>query len=380
MRNEIGGLNRSDDQSLPAPKRRRAMPDMTTIDGLPVAAPITEIGSGDAPDGRGAEGAMSTVPQVPLGQPTHEIGAGNGSGGERAIASLDTIETVPVAANIAALSELQRQRRFCIKSQSRSDRACEAFIARYLGYRPKLPKPEGAAIWKQAAVARRRIEAEIKAIRDKAATEDWSTLQLTMTLDAYHAGAEAYSTIVGHSAAARVAWDNHLAQTKKQMRKLARGLPVWPWVEAISGFGDLGLAIIVGEAGDLAGYATKEKVWKWLGVAVINGERQQRKFGAEAAAAHGYNPCRRAELWTVADSMFRHQWRGAKDDVPAHAVGYYGEVYARRKAHTATREWTLGHRENDARRIMSKAALENLWRVWRGRPALPLLVEPPDAA
>jgi hypothetical protein len=165
-------------------------------------------------------------------------------------------------------------------------------------------------------------------------------------------------------------WDAHRNQTEKAMRKLARSLHVWPWVESVAGFGDLGLAIVIGETGDLSNYATKERVWKRLGLAVIDGERQQRKSSVEAAAAHGYNPKRRAEVWTVADSLFKHQWRGAKDDLEPRPIGPYGAVYERRKLHTETREWTPKHRDNDARRVMTKALMENLWRVWRGRPAL----------
>ena len=31
-------------------------------------------------------------------------------------------------------------------------------------------------------------------------------------------------------------------------------------------------------------------------------------------------------------------------------------------------KWTKGRCHNDARRIMSKALLRDLWRVWRGLP------------
>jgi hypothetical protein len=158
---------------------------------------------------------------------------------------------------------------------------------------------------------------------------------------------------------------------EKQMRKIARSLPIWLWVESVAGFGDLGLAIILAEAGcgftgrGLLDYATKEKLWKRLGLAVIEGERQRRKTDLELAEKHAYNPARRAEIWAIADSMFRHQWRGEKDGVAAHAIGPYGEIYAKRKASTEDRGWTLKHRDDDALRIMSKALIRDLWRKWR---------------
>ena len=58
-----------------------------------------------------------------------------------------------------------------------------------------------------------------------------------------------------------------------------------------------------------------------------------------------------------------------KRSTPARAVGPYGEVYARRKERTAWSNFiaTPKHRDNDARRIMTKAVIEDLWRVWNGK-------------
>jgi hypothetical protein len=257
---------------------------------------------------------------------------------------------------VSALAELQSQRTFCIKSQSRCDRSTEALIARYLGYSNSLDAKQRVALFKKASMARKAVEKGGEG-------------QLMVGNPA--GGALASLTpIILLSAQSRDAWDKHRAQVEKKMRQIARSLPVWTWVAQIKGLGDLGLAIIVGESGDLSNYATKERLWKRLGLAVIEGERQQRKAGAEAAAAHGYSPHRRAEVWTLlSDSMFRHQWRAEKEDQPAGPSGPYGEIYARRKAHTETREWTLGHRHNDARRVMSKALIEDLWKAWNASRA-----------
>lgn len=379
---EIEGHSSADHRQKNALSGARARSMAPTGNVVPAAAKDDEFGgqaTGDdhpatAPSGERATEAMDTISQVPAAV-TDKIGGLRrlddqkrcAPSSERAEPILTTDRSLPAAANIAALSELQRQRRFCIKSQSRTDRACEAFIARYLGYTPDMPKPEGAAIWKQAAALRRAVE---KGGRGQARSDGLDGGVLS-----------ACSPIILHSAAAREAWDNHRNQTEKQMRKLAAALPVHAWAKSIAGFGDLGLAIIIGETGDLSNYATKERVWKRLGLAVINGERQQRKSGAEAAAAHGYNPARRAEIWTISDSMFRHQWASAKDDAPAAPKGPYGTVYAARKAHTVNRDgWTLGHRENDARRVMMKFFLENLYRVWNDkRPLKPSEVATPRA-
>ncbi len=259
---------------------------------------------------------------------------------------------VALAETIAELKVLQSQRRFCIKSQSRCDRSVESFVARQMGYAADADPKERKAVFAKASTFRKSVE---KSGEGQIECEHQAEGALSAAVP-----------LILLSAASRDGWDKQRKHVEKRMRQLARALPVWPFVESVKGFGDLGLAIILGETGNLSLYATKERVWKRLGLAVIEGERQQCTTDKLKAAAHGYDPSRRAEIWTIADSMFRHQWAGEKDGAPAHATGRYGEIYAARKAHTADREgWTLAHRDDDARRIMSKALIEDLWREWR---------------
>lgn len=357
-------------------RRKRANAAVPTTQMLPASEPIPSDGGDDghlvnanhgtfaivADFGEGAIKSLSTEAGVP--PPPIETGATH---------LLAPKLAVPPSPTISALVELQKQRQFCIKSQSRCDRSCEAFIARYLGYRGDLTERERKELFKRAGTMRRAVEKGGLTISDnRCEVAPEAGGEGRRRGDNQHLRApSACIPIILNSATARMAWDSLRAQTEKQMRKLAASLPVYAWASSVKGFGDLGLAIIIGETGDLANYATKERVWKRIGLAVIEGERQQRRTNAEQAAAHGYNPKRRAEIWTIGDSMFKHQWHGAKDDLQAGPSGPYGEVYARRKAHTETREgWTLAHRDADARRIMMKALVENLWRVWNGKEAL----------
>lgn len=153
--------------------------------------------------------------------------------------------------------------------------------------------------------------------------------------------------------------------TERQMEELAETLPVARWRKKITGFGALGLAVIIAEAGnDLRRFPTVSKLWKRLGLAVIDGERQRRKTDPELALLHGYVPRRRAEMWTLADSMFRHQWRGGE------AQGPYGEAYAKRRERTLVThpEWTKPHQRDDAKRVMFKALIADLWGAWHNKP------------
>ncbi len=266
-----------------------------------------------------------------------------------------------------ALRMLQRQRQFCITSQSRCDRSCESFIARVIGYNPEADEKSRKAVFKSASDMRKRVEKGDSGEGHPHAGNH------------YGDALSAVTPIILNSAIARKAWDALRENTEKEMRKIVKALPAYGWVSSVRGFGDLGFAIIIGETGDLANYATKERVWKRLGLAVMEGQKQGRRSNAEEAAKHGYSPKRRAEIWTIGDSMFRAQRRGAKEvdgvEVPAHSLGIYGDVYARRKAYTLVREtgptdWTPAHRENDARRLMMKSLVEDLWRVWNGKEAL----------
>lgn len=330
---EIAGQDRTGGHLAVARKRRGASTRLAACVAVPPVAPISEIGGGDVAPG--GEGHCRADDQI-----THAL-----------------------ASTLDRLRALQRQRQFCITSQSRCDRSCEAFIARVIGYSADADEKTRKETFARASAFRKEVEK----------TQGGEG---HLQADGHTPNAlSACVPIVINSAIARGAWDSLRDQAEKDMRKLARTLPGYEWVQSVKGFGDLGFAIIIAETGDLAGYATKERVWKRLGLAVIEGIRQQRRSGAEEAAAHGYSPKRRSEVWTIADSMFRKQWRGAKDDAPAGPLGVYGEVYAARKAHTVTREWTPKHRDNDARRVMTKRLIEDLWRVWNGKPPLDQLAQ-----
>ena len=201
-----------------------------------------------------------------------------------------------------------------------------------------------------------------------------------------------------------------------EMTDLAKQLPIAPFIQDVRGFSFLGLAVIQACAGtSFLDYKSPAALWKRMGVAVIGDVRQQRRAGkretVEERALYAYSPSRRAELYTfISDTMFRAQWRGERLNcskcekptkierkggtvscgecktvhaesaiIAAHAIGFYGEVYAQRKRHTLPRiaetaelsqseKWTPARCENDARRIMSKALLRDIWRVSRGMP------------
>lgn len=276
--------------------------------------------------------------------------------GEETIATLPqkAIECLSLAATIDRLKQLQRQRVFCIVQQSRANSSIGSYIVGLMGYRPDLPEAERKKLFKDASVFRKKVEA--------------GDGQASLDNHFYDA-----VPIILAAAHGRSAFDDLRKQAEKEMVKLAKSLPVYPWAESIRGLGDKALAIIIAETGDLSLYANPAKVWKRLGLAVIAGERQRKKTNAEEALAHGYNPRRRAEMYaSVGEPLFKHQ---------SMVSGLYRQRYDARRAHTATThsDWTKAHSHNDALRVMTKWLVKDLWRAWRAARSsvAPSFIMPP---
>lgn len=144
----------------------------------------------------------------------------------------------------------------------------------------------------------------------------------------------------------------HRALVEKRLVKLAKSLPVAPYVESVRGVGLASLAAIVGEAGDLSNYSTVAKLWKRLGLAVMADGTRQRRIGGEAALEHGYSPARRSVMWNVGACIVK-------------AGGPLKEIYDARKAYEAERVETKGHAHNRAQRYVEKRFARDLWVAWR---------------
>lgn len=148
------------------------------------------------------------------------------------------------------------------------------------------------------------------------------------------------------------------------MAKMARKLPAYAFAKGVTGFGDLAFAVLIGETGDLAKYDKPDKVWKRLGLAPLNGKamsnwRKQGGLSADDWVAAGYAPQRRAEVFAVVeDPLFRHQ---------ASRKGPYHITYIARRERTAEThpDWTKGHSHADAKRVMVKRLVSDLWSEWR---------------
>ena len=160
-----------------------------------------------------------------------------------------------------------------------------------------------------------------------------------------------------------------------RMIKLVKMLPVYLWVKSVPGAAALGLAIIIGETGNLNNYANVAKVWKRLGYAPYKGhagstwKRESWRPHALTLQEWITNPLsgeRYGQLYAIAEALRQFQYKTADDDTRV-PIGPYGEEFAARRAHTALThpDWTKARSYKGALRIMMKAFLRDLWVEWR---------------
>lgn len=281
------------------------------------------------------QSSAAAIPEVetdpPLPQPSTE---GDGGGHRRYVTHEANANPIPRIIN------LQQQRIATVKMQLRINNQCRSLARSRMGWRLDLPEADRKRINTAAEQLVKRVqEGEI---------------------DEEYAGLVPY---IMASANSRKAFDDHRLNVERQMKSLAKLLPVWPWVESVHGFGAMGLAIIVGEAGDLSQYANPAKLWKRMGLAVINGRSQRKVTDADEAVIQGYNPRRRSAMYTIGDAIVK-------------AGGPYRAVYDERKAAKTAQHaselndkgkpvWPPIRLHRDAQRYMEKRLLRDLWRAWR---------------
>jgi hypothetical protein len=177
---------------------------------------------------------------------------------------------------------------------------------------------------------------------------------------------------------------------QKDLEALAKGLPALGYIVGVRGVGIGSFAGVIGEAGDLSGYSNPAKLWKRMGMAVIEGGRQRKVASREGAEKHGYVPARRSVMFVIGECILKAQVRKVKDDAgkdtgARSAIGPLGQLYLDRKvfelikceAIAADPEQTAKfggenyapalHAHKRAQRYIEKRFLRDLWAAWNGR-------------
>ena len=273
----------------------------------------------------------------------------------------------PQADIVADIKAFHRRRRYAMKLQQKVDRALESFVRRE------------ATAWTFDAdeKEREKFNKEVKAIIAAARKGE---------------GMQVIVEYVQMTDKGREPFDAARKVAEAHMEKLAASLPVAAWIATVRGAGNPGLATIIAETGDLSNYANPAKVWKRLGFAPYDGLAgstwkrptwRTRTLTAEEWTREPFSGERYALIHQCAVWLKNTQWIGAAKTGTGEGKpnGHYGEIYAKRRAHTAVThpDWTKQHAHMDALRVMMKAFLKDLWIEWRKpAPVEPVKPEPSE--
>lgn len=292
---------------------------------------------------------------------------------------------------IAAIRSVHRERCFAMEQRKRSDLALASFLRTVLGWR-KGGDEEANKYAKERAL-------KLISICEKELKEDAKPEEKRKPVEGVDAeDYQALRNIVAASIMARQPFQDIEKARAKDMARYAKQLPVYEWASDIDGFGDVSLAVIIAEAGDLSKYDNPAKLYSRMGVGVKKDGKGNlvRQGGlpkgskADLWVEHGYNAKRRAQLYVIGDTLVKMN----KD--------YYREVFLERRATEHAKaldeglipattskgtadNWAAlnlpeltvvkeledgvhrgaGHMTKRAQRYMEKRLLRELWKAWR---------------
>lgn len=254
---------------------------------------------------------------------------------------IDPAEAERVEAVVAKIRTLHRRASFCTAQRVALGNRLAAFVrVEFLGF----------STFDDAVARAKAIAASHKLIKAARAGDE---------LDLPDEEAAALHGLVINSDLAMAPFEEIEDSCLKRMKNLCRELPGHSFVSATRGFGEISFARIIGETNSLHWYANPAKVWKRLGLAVINGERQRRHTNVELALLHGFNAKRRSVSWVAFESLLKAQGSGD-------TAGPYRQLYDAAKERYLAREgWTKMHAHRAAARYAEKRLLLQLWRAWR---------------
>lgn len=198
-------------------------------------------------------------------------------------------------------------------------------------------------------------------------------------LDLLHAALGHYARVFGDLQKTRVAMDNRaaamerdglpeewIAVTRSQaeslkkseravasyLRTQARRHPLASWIEQQRGISLAGFARLIGITGPLSRFGTISKLWRYLGLAVDDGQAPKRRKGERL----NYSPSGRVLCRQIADAI-----------VKVGAGGEYRQVYDDKKAYYEAErpDWTPMRRHAAAMRYAVKRLLRRMWLRWR---------------
>lgn len=133
-------------------------------------------------------------------------------------------------------------------------------------------------------------------------------------------------------------------ETVLELQRAWRRHPLAAWAKGYVGLGEKSIARLIGTIGDPGERPNVAKLWAYCGHGNPNLKRA-KGMTQEQAFALG-NPAAKKQVYLIATCMLKAGNRS---------------VYDARRAATADRDWTDGHKHADALRITGKTFLRDLW-------------------
>lgn len=272
-------------------------------------------------------------------------------------------EAVDVPAICRELQQLQRQRAVVLKSRNMQANRLQAVIAGTLGYSSSMPEKERAKKFIEAT-------ALIEAVQQGTAD--------------HPLGAVILATLVGIDR-----FNELKGELERSMVQQARLLPMAAWVKRPEqrGFGELFLAIVIGETGDLSNYTGRDKqgigkLWRrlgcvpwtfdgatWMGATWRSGK--QGKLPASEWERFGYSPRRRSIAFLIGEGIVKQNFvsggAGEKGrETEAALAGPYRARYDEAKAaiKAAHPDYSDLRCHRHGMLLATKLLLKNLWLEW----------------
>lgn len=276
------------------------------------------------------------------------------------------------------IQALQSMRIATLRACLRLESQPKALTRSMLGWRKDLPEKERNAINREAA----RIVKEVKqngAAIDAEAKDGQPSRDVSSYAADVHPKAKDVTRFINSCRLAQAPLVDDRKEYEKEMVAVAGELPVAGWVKGVPGMGFLGLAIIVGEAGNLSRFGNPAKLWKWFGMGVMEDGTAQGRMPKGCTAAEwdkrGYNKRRRSALYTIGDSLIKY----SKPDAIYRPI-YLAEKARQKALHpeVVDKNFTDMHLHRRAQRYMEKRLLSLLWEQWKaeegGQDSLPTFV------
>jgi len=154
----------------------------------------------------------------------------------------------------------------------------------------------------------------------------------------------------------------------EQIEEYGKDHELWHWASGIYGIGPLlfGQLMIELDKTGVQNFEHISSLWRYCGLAVVDGKAQSRVNG-QAALAWKFNRYVRRTLYNLAECFVRggREYRAIYDD-------------ARRKSESRHPDWNDGHHHNHAMRVVAKIFLAHLWVRARELHGLPVSLPYPQ--